>query len=134
MATLNQMTREDYLRAEGAQMMIRLLCDLWQNDICSFYHKDGEKVSVVKCTPIQMLDAIRRFSAGVMNANAYLKNEAVVYCPVWCEIKGKPIIQRIDIITKNEYDRQQKNALTTSISHTYMSSKSSEDNKRLINN
>ena len=130
MATLNQMTREDYLRAEGAQMMIRLLCDLWQNNIYSFYHKDGEKMSVVKCTPIQMLDAIRRFTAGVMNADAYLKNEVVVYCPVWCENKGKPIIQRIDIITKNEYDRQQKNALTTSISHTFTYSKKLRNDKR----
>ena len=111
MATLNQITREDYLHTEGAQMMIRMLCELWQNDILSFYHKDGEKVTVVKCTPIQMLDAIRRFTAGVLNADAYLKNEEVVYCPVWGEKKGKPIIQRIDIITKNEYDRRRQTAL-----------------------
>lgn len=111
MATLNQMTREDYLRAEGAQMMLMLLCELLKNDICSFYHKDGEKVSVVKCTPIQMLDAIRRFTAGVLNADAFLKDEEVVSCPVWGEKKGKPIIQRIDIITKNEYDRRRQTAL-----------------------
>ena len=108
MATLNQITREDYLHAEGAQMMIRMLCELWQNDILSFYHENGEKVTVVKCTPIQMLDAIRRFTAGVLNADAYLKNEEVVYYPMWGEKKGKPIIERIDIITKNEYDRRRR--------------------------
>lgn len=104
------MTREDYLRAEGAQMMIRLMCELWQNDICSFYHKDGEKVTVVKCNPIQILDAIRRFTAGVMNADDFLKYEKVVYCPVWGEKKGKPVIERIDIITHQQYrDYENKN-------------------------
>ena len=81
MATLNQITGEDYLHAEGAQMMIRMLCELWQNDILSFYHKDGEKVTVVKCTPIQMLDAIRRFTAGVLNADAYLKTKRLSIAP-----------------------------------------------------
>lgn len=102
--TLNKITRDDYLLAQGAQMMIRMLCELWQNDSISFIHKDGEKESVVKCTPKQMLDAIRRFTSGVLNADAYLKNEEVVYCPVWGEKKGKPAIERIDIITKEEYD------------------------------
>ena len=107
MATLNQMTREDYLRAEGAQMMLRLLCD----DFCSkgdntFRRWNGERYETAKFTPYQWLDAIRRFTAGVLNADAYLKGEEIVYCPVWGEKKGKPIIQRIDIITKNEYDRR----------------------------
>lgn len=70
---------EDYLHAEGAQMMIRMLCELWRYETFKFYHGDGEKVSAVKCTPLQMLDAIQRFTAGVLNADAYLKNEEVVY-------------------------------------------------------
>lgn len=90
-------------------MMLRLLCD----DFCvkgddTFSRWKGERYETAKFTPYQWLDAIRRFTAGVLNADAFLKKEEVVYCPVWGEKKCKPIIERIDIITKKEYDERKQ--------------------------
>ena len=106
MATLNQMPAEDYLRAEGAQMMIRRLCEWCANGNDVFYTKFEGKPKTVSCTPQQSLDAIRRFTAGVINADIFLKYDELVVCPVWGEKKGKPIIERLDIITRREYDER----------------------------
>lgn len=106
---LNAITHDDYLRAEGAQMMLRLLCDdFGSKGDNTFSRWNGERYETAKFTPYQWLDAIRRFTAGVLNADAFLKNEDVVYCPVWGEKKGKPTIERIEIITKEEYDAREQ--------------------------
>lgn len=103
------MTREDYLRAEGAQMMLRLLCDdFGAKDDYTFSRWNGERYERAKFTPYQWLDAIRRFTSGVMKADLYLKGEEIVYCPVWGKKKGKPTIERIDIMTIKEYEKNNK--------------------------
>lgn len=101
---LNKITMEDYLHAEGAQMAIRLLCEIFEHENFTFDRKVGDEYKTVKCKPYQILDAIRRFTAGIFNADCFLKNESIVMCPVWCDKKGKQLIERIDIITKKEYD------------------------------
>lgn len=98
--TLNKITAEDYLLAQGAQMMLRLLCDIFEHDDMCFYHKNADgTLDKAKATPYQLLDAIRRHTAGIINMDNYLRmSNDLVLCPVWGKKKnGKATIERIDI-------------------------------------
>ena len=104
--TLNSITREDYLRAEGAQMLVRILCDEFGGDDSMQFSKknsDGTYDSA-KYTHFQWIDAIRRFGSGVLNMDEYLNyRDGLKWCPVYVrDKKGKLKIERIDIKRKTD--------------------------------
>lgn len=100
--TLNRITHDDYLRAEGAQMAIRLLCDMFEGHDPCFYRKTDGVVEKSKPTlPYQWLDAVRRFTSNIFGAVDFInQSRDIVWHPVFSEKKGKLVVERIDIIDK----------------------------------
>ena len=105
--TLNKITREDYLRAEGAQMLIRILCDEFGGNETDAYFSKRNADGIyerAKYTPYQWLDAIRRFGSGVLTMDEYLnQKDNIKWCPVFGrDKKGKLTVERIDIKRKTD--------------------------------
>ena len=114
--TLNSMTREDYLRAEGAQMLLRILCDeAGAENGWTFQKMNGNgSWERVRYTPYQWLDAIRRYTSGVINMDVFLKSrDTLMMSPVWSrDKKSKLKIDRIDIKPKTEGRQREENRVS----------------------
>lgn len=102
--TLNAITHDDYFRAQGAQMMIRLLCADFEHFDPYFQRKrDGIWEKAKATTPYQWLDAVRRFTANTFGAIDFINqaDDDLIWHPVFAEKKGKLIVERIEIQRKN---------------------------------
>lgn len=108
--TLNAITHDDYLRAQGAQMMIRLLCSMFESDNFTPYfsrQRDGVWEKSKATTAYQWLDAVRRFTSNTFGAIDFINQESdLVLHPVFKEEKGKLIVERIEIQRKNEKESE----------------------------
>lgn len=111
--TLNSMTRDDYLRAEGAQMLLRILCDeAGDENGWTFEKRNGDgSWERARYTPYQLLDAIRRYTSGVISMDMFLKSrDTLMMSPAWSRDKnGKLKIDRIDIKPKTDGRQREEN-------------------------
>lgn len=103
--TLNRRTHENYLRIEGAKMMIRQVCDFLETcrpacnngkkqktglDIGPHKDDNGElKWFEIKCTDEQIIDAIRRYTINSWNCSDFIHGVAEFSVSAEFDSKGK---------------------------------------------